>query len=352
MPSVAVIFKVLADLGVVVLMFLAGLETDLSLMRRTLVPAFWAAAGGIVLPMAGGYWLSRSFGFSFAEAVFIGTVLAATSVTITAQALLNLGQLRSKVGSAILGAAVIDDILALVVLSVVIAISPLLAHTGLVSWNALSITLLRIVLSLAAIILLGPTVTVFALGHARKLHGTHTQAAVALAVALFFAFFAQWAGGMAAITGSYLAGLFVATTPERDSITSDLHPMVNSFFGPLFFVSVGMEVNAWHLAGRFSFFALLFAVALFGKVLGSGVGSLGSGFSLRESLAVGVGMIPRGEVGLITASIGLAAGLVTQQIYGQAVAIVVLTTLITPLLLRLCFPIAAVTEIAAPIPTA
>ena len=106
-------------------MFVAGVETDISMMRRTVAPAFWAATGGVILPMVGGYLLSRSFGFSTAEAVFIGTILTATSVTITAQALMNLNQFRSKVGSTILGAAVIDDVLGLIVLSGVIALAPL-----------------------------------------------------------------------------------------------------------------------------------------------------------------------------------------------------------------------------------
>ena len=336
--SVATIFKILADLGVVVLMFIAGVETDLTMMRRTVAPAFWAATGGVILPMAGGYFLSRSYGFTVAEAIFIGTILTATSVTITAQALINLGQLKSKVGSTILGAAVIDDVLGLIVLSVVIALAPLMAHTGLASWSGLSITLGRMVVCLVALGLIGPPLTRWALKYAGRLHGNHTEVAVALAIALLLAFLSQWGGGMAAITGSYLAGIFVAMSPERERIVSELHPMLNSFFGPLFFVSIGMEVNAWHLGGSITFFTLVFAIAVFGKIVGSGLGALGSGFTRKESLAVGVGMIPRGEVGLITASLGLAAGLVSREIYTQAVALVLLTTLITPAVLRYCFP--------------
>ena len=336
--SIATIFKILADLGVVVLMFIAGVETDLTMMRRTVAPAFWAATGGVLLPMAGGYFLSRSYGFTVAEAIFIGTILTATSVTITAQALINLGQLKSKVGSTILGAAVIDDVLGLIVLSVVIALAPLLAHTGLASWTGLSFTLGRMFLCLVGIGLLGPIFTNWAMKYAARLHGNHTEVAVALAVALFLAFLAQWGGGMAAITGSYLAGLFIAMTPEREKVVADLHPMLNSFFGPLFFVSIGMEVNAWNLGGRVSFFLLILAIAVFGKIVGSGLGAYWTGFTRRESMAVGVGMIPRGEVGLITASLGLTAGLVTRQVYTQAVALVLLTTLITPGILRYAFP--------------
>jgi Kef-type K+ transport system membrane component KefB len=323
-------------------MFVAGVETDISMMRRTVAPAFWAATGGVILPMAGGYMLSKSFGFSTAEAVFIGTILTATSVTITAQALMNLNQLRSKVGSTILGAAVIDDMLGLIVLSGVIALAPVLAATGTkvgeASWNELAMILGRMVVCLVTIRLFGPFLTRWALKQATRLHGNHTEVAVALAIAMLLAFYSQWLGGMAAITGAYLAGLFVAMTPNRQKVTQEVHPMLNSFFGPVFFVSIGMEVNVWHVGGRVSFFLLLLAIAIVGKILGCGLGAYGSGFSARDSLSVGVGMIPRGEVGLITASLGWTAGLVTRDVYIQAVALVLLTTLITPGLLRYCFP--------------
>jgi Kef-type K+ transport system membrane component KefB len=335
---VADIFKILADLGVVFLMFVAGLETDVALMRSTVAPAFWAATGGVILPMAGGYALSRMFGFTNAEAMFIGTILTATSVTITAQALMNLNQLRSKVGSTILGAAVIDDVLGLIVLSVVIALAPQMTGAGGMSWRALALICGRMALCLATIAIFGPMVTRWALQRAERLHGHHTETAVALALAMLLAFEAQWLGGMAAITGSYLAGLFVAMTPYQKKVSEDVHPMLNSFFGPVFFVSVGMEVNAWHVGGRVGFFVLLLGIAILGKILGCGIGALVGGFSARNSVTIGVGMIPRGEVGLITASLGLTAGLVTHDIYIQAVALVLLTTLITPALLRLMFP--------------
>ncbi len=336
--SVAVIFRILADLGVVFLMFVAGLETDITMMRSTVAPAFWSATGGIVLPMAGGYMLSRTFGFSTAESIFIGTILTATSVTITAQALMNLKQLRSRVGSTILGAAVIDDVLGLIVLSVVIALAPQMAGSGDRSWSTLAIILARMVVCLVTIGWLGPPVTRWALKQAARLHGHHTEAAVALAVAMLLAFQAQWVGGMAAITGSYLAGLFVAMTPQHQKVSEDVRPMLNSFFGPVFFVSVGMEVNAWHVGGQVGFFALLLIIAILGKILGCGIGAYSNGFSGRDSLTVGVGMIPRGEVGLITASLGWTAGLVTHAVYIQAVALVLLTTLLTPALLRFAFP--------------
>ena len=336
--SVVAVFKVLAEIGVVLLMFVAGLETDVAMMRSAVAPAFWAASGGVILPMLGGTALAREFGFSWQEAIFIGTILTATSVTITAQTLMNLKQLRSKAGSTILGAAVIDDVLGLIVLSLVIAIAPQMTSGASLSWGALAVTLTKMTVCLVLLFWLGPPLTRWVLRQASLLHGHHTEVASALIIAFLLAFQAEWLGGMAAITGAYLAGLFVALTSARQKVSQELQPMINSFFGPIFFVSIGLEVNARHLGGGILFFSILLLIAIVGKIAGCGLGALFSGFSRRESLVVGVGMIPRGEVGLITASLGLAAGLVSRDLYAQVVVLVLLTTLLTPPLLRFAFP--------------
>ena len=336
--SVAVVFKVFAEVGVVLLMFVAGLETDIAMMRSAVAPAFWAATGGVILPMVGGCLLSRRFGFTWPEAIFIGTILTATSVTITAQTLMNLQQLRSKAGSTILGAAVIDDVLGLIVLSLVIALTPQITSGVSLSGRALSLTLGKMLLCLVTLLWWGPPLTRWVFRQAARLHGHHKEVATALILAFLLAFDAEWLGGMAAITGAYLAGLFVAATPDHEKVAQEIRPMINSLFGPIFFASIGLEVNARHLAGGFGFFVLLLLIAIVGKIVGCGAGAFASGFSRRESLVVGVGMIPRGEVGLITASLGFAAGLVSQNVYAQVVVLVLMTTLITPVLLRFAFP--------------
>ena len=336
--SVAAVFRVLAQIGVVLLMFIAGLETDVALMRNAVAPAFWAATGGVVLPMLAGSVVARQLGFTWQEAIFIGTILTATSVTITAQTLMNLKQLRTKVGSTILGAAVIDDVLGLIVLSLVIAIAPQMTSGGSMSWQALVLTLTKMVICLVLFFWLGPPITRWMLKQASRLHGHHTEVAAALIIAFLLAFEAEWLGGMAAITGAYLGGLFVALTSAREKVSQELHPMMHSLLGPIFFVSIGLDVNARRLEGTVVFFVLLLLIAVGGKIIGCGLGTLFSGFTRRESLVVGVGMIPRGEVGLITASLGLATGLVSRDLYAQVVVLVLITTLITPPLLRFAFP--------------
>ncbi len=333
--SLASVMTVLAGLGVVVLMFLAGLETDIDMMKTTVGPAFWSAGGGVILPLVGGAALSRVAGFTWREAIFIGTILSATSVSITAQTLMNLNKLRTKVGSTILGAAVIDDVLGLMVLSLVIAME---THSGPTSngWRGVAFTVGRIVFFSALAFWLGPRLVRFLFKQAARLHAPHTAVAVSLVICFLFAFLSESVGGMASITGAYIAGLFVAASTAHKEVIDDLRSMSNAFFGPLFFVSIGLEINAAQLGSHVGFFGLILAVAILGKVLGCGLGTLATRFTVPESLAVGVGMIPRGEVGLITASIGHAAGLVSSEVYSLVVILVLATTLVTPLLLRYC----------------
>jgi len=337
--SLAAFINVLAEVGVVVLMFLAGLETDISAMKKAFGPAFWAACGGVVLPFAGSALIAHELGFSWREAIFIGTILTATSVSITAQTLMNLKQLRSKAGSTILAAAVIDDVLGLLVLSLVIATEANVAsaHAGSSAAASFGWTVVRMAVFFLFAFWLGPRLIRWSFKVARHFKVEHTSLAAALAIGFLFAFLAQYGGGMAAITGSYLAGLFIAASPtDHAEVISELRSMTNSFFGPLFFASIGLEINAWALGGHFGFFFLILVIALLGKVFGCGLGAWFNGFSGRDGLIVGVGMVPRGEVGLITANIGWAAGIVSPEIYSLVIVLVLATTLVTPPLLSLC----------------
>ena len=334
--SLPAVFQVLAQLGVVALIFLAGLETDIPLLRASVAPAFWAATGGVLLPMAGGALVSRIAGFGWTESIFIGTVLTATSVTITAQTLLDLGKLRSRTGATILGAAVIDDVLGLIVLSVVIAMSSRADHVSSGLAGA-AMPIARMALFLFFAFALGPRLVRYVLNRTRPSSGNHSTSSAALALAFLFAFSAAYLGGMAAITGAYLAGVFAAATPACKSIVGPLRSLCNAFFGPVFFVSIGLQIDARDLGGHIGFFLALLLVAVAGKIVGCAAGAFATGFGARNSVVVGVGMIPRGEVGLITASIGFAAGLIPRGIYVQVIVLVLATTLVTPALLRLVY---------------
>lgn len=334
-PSLYGVVHDFAEVGVVLLMFIAGMETNLAEMRRVGKVALWAATGGVVLPLAGGIGVSWAFGLpTFWEGIFIGTILTATSVSISAQTLIELGQLRSREGSTILGAAVIDDVQGIILLSLVVAFA---ATGGQVQAGEMALVVGRMVAFFAAGIFLGRHFGALA-SWADRLGVSQGLLAVVLATAFLYAWAAEFVGGVAAITGSYLAGVLFAQTPYKERIDHGIHPLTYSMLVPVFFISIGLAANGRELGPHAGFTVALVVVAILAKALGCGLFARASGFDTRESMRVGVGMISRGEVGLIVAGYGLAHGIIGQDVFSAAVIMVLVTTMVTPPLLRLTFP--------------
>jgi len=332
-PLMAVV-QDLADVGVILLMFVAGLETDVDEMRRTGHVAFWSAAGGVVLPMAGGIATAAAFGMPiFWEAIFVGTILTATSVSISAQTLMELGVLRSKEGSTILGAAVIDDVMGLVVLSIVVAFAQA-SEPGVVQILAI---VLRMAAFFVAALLVGRHFERIA-AWGDRLGVSQGLLATVTVIAFVYAWAAEYVGGVAAITGSYVAGVLLTQTSFKKRIDAGVHPLTYSVLVPIFFISIGLRANGRDLGAHAAFTIALVLVAIGAKAIGCGALAKICGFSPRESLRVGVGMISRGEVGLIVAGYGLGHGLIGQDVFSASVIMVLVTTMITPPLLRLVFP--------------
>jgi Kef-type K+ transport system membrane component KefB len=308
--------QLLAELGVLFLMFLAGLETDLAAMRKVGLPALNSAIGGVILPFLGGWGLGVATGMPQQEAIFVGTILTATSVSISAQTLIELGKLKSKEGMTILGAAVIDDVIGILMVSVVVA----LFATGGAStpiWYFLAPLVRRFF-------------KVFS-----KLPVSEAMLAGALIIAMVYGWSAEFLGGVAAITGSYLAGIILGQVRQKHELEEKAKVLVYSLFVPIFFVDIGLRANLREaLTGPLVWLGLGIVVV----AIGSGVGALLTGFSFKESLRVGAGMISRGEVGLIVAGIGVQRGVIPTEVFSLMVLMVVVTTLITPVLLRLTFP--------------
>lgn len=334
--TTAEVVHLLAELGVLLLMFLAGLETDLVAMRKVGLPAMNTAIGGVTVPFVGGWALSSAVGLPLGESIFIGTVLTATSVSISAQTLIELGKLRSKEGMTILGAAVIDDVIGILMLSVVVALfaSGNGAAPPSVWWVAV-----KMVGFFALGLLLARSARAFVRGFSR-LPVSEPLLAGAIVVALVYAFGAEVLGGVAAITGSYLAGVILGQLGNRHELEEKARALVYALFVPIFFVDIGLGANLRDaLGGPLLGFGIgIVLVALVGKVIGSGVGAFVSRFNLAESLRVGTGMISRGEVGLIVAGIGVQRGVINQDVFSIMVLMVVISTLVTPVLLRLTFP--------------
>lgn len=334
--SLESVVRDLADIGVVLLMFVAGLETDLVELRRVGKVAFWSAFGGVVLPMIGGAAVAVAFGFPlYWQGIFIGAILTATSVSISAQTLLELGALRSREGSTILGAAVIDDVMGIIVLSLVVAFAR--ASASGVDAAQIAIVALRIAAYFAVAWLAGRWMSPF-LRWVSRLPVAQGLLSGALALAFLYAWAAEYLGGVAAITGAYVAGVLIAQTEFKKELDGGIHPLTYSVFVPVFFISIGLQANGRDLGEKAMFTIMLVLIAIVAKTIGCGVLARMSGFNNRESLRVGIGMISRGEVGLIVAGYGLANGLIDRDVFSASVIMVLATTMVTPPLLRLVFP--------------
>ena len=336
------VLRDLAEIGVLLLMLVAGLETDLQEMRRVGKVAFWSAFGGVVLPLVGGAATAVAFGFPlFWEGIFIGTILTATSVSISAQTLIELGALRTREGSTILGAAVIDDVIGIIVLSLVVAA----AGASAAGMDLAQIALLaaRITVFFAIGIAAGRWMTPL-LRWASGLPVSQAILATVLVVAFAYSWAAEYVGAVAAITGSYLAGLLIAQTPFKRQVDDGVHPLTYSMFVPIFFVNIGLQANGRELGSSGGFAVTLIAVAIVTKAAGCGLFARLSGFSTKESIRVGAGMISRGEVGLIVAGYGLTHQIIGRDVFSAAVVMVLVTTMVTPPLLRLTFPKRRVTS--------
>jgi Kef-type K+ transport system membrane component KefB len=322
------VFQVFAELGVVFLLFWVGLETRLSDMRAVGRSAALVGGLGVVFPFAGGIALGAALGDGSAEAVFLGVSLVATSVGITSAVLIELGVLQSAAARTILGAAVIDDVLALLLLAVA---------TGLADGGGLDVGDLALVLGIAVAFiaffaLVGTRVTQ---RWPRLLHAPRFSDSPLLPAVLVCLGLAALAAevGLAAIIGAFLAGMIVAETREQHPIEREVEPLY-AFFPPFFFAFIGAELDLGSLAdgGALLLLAGLTALAVVTKYLGAWFGARALPF--RERRVVAVGMIPRGEVGIIVAGIGATAGVVGDRRFAVIVAMSVATTLIAPPLLR------------------
>jgi Kef-type K+ transport system membrane component KefB len=326
----------LAEIGVLLLMFVAGLETDLVQLRHVGKVAFWSAFGGVALPMVGGAATAVAFGLPlYWEGIFIGAILTATSVSISAQTLMEIGAMRSREGSTILGAAVIDDVMGIVVLSLVVALAK--GSTDGMNWVELGIVIVRVAAYFAVALAATRFLTPF-LRLASRLGVSQAVLAAALVIMFVYAWAAEYVGAVAAITGAYLAGVLIAQTEFKRDVDAGIHPLTYSMFVPLFFISIGLQANGRELGARAVFTIVLVIVAIVTKAIGCGVFARAFGFSTKESVRVGVGMISRGEVGLIVAGYGLANGLIGNEVFSASVIMVLATTMVTPPLMRLVFP--------------
>lgn len=326
--------KLLSNLGVIMLMFLAGLETNLNEFKKAGLSAFVIAVAGITVPMLLGTLSAYLFFHNFLENIFIGVILTATSVSITVETLTELGKLNTRAGINILGAAVIDDILGLMIISVLLAVSGKGGH-GDSGSLILTITeiLIFCIISVIAIMFVPKALNKLLKG----IQPSRTFLTFAIAAALLAAFIAENLG-IAGITGAYLCGLLLSQFVHKETLERGLKSISSGFLAPIFFASVGIEANLDGFSIKTLMTALcMFAVAVIGKIVGCGAAARLFRMNRSESLQVGVGMVSRGEVAIITANIGLQTGIITNEVFLPTIVVVILTTVVTPILLKLAF---------------
>lgn len=325
----------LGEIGVIFLMFSAGLEIHLSDFAKNRKPATLSGVLGVMFPLALGTLATLPFGYDLAQSLFVGIVLAATSVSISAQTLMELGRLRSREGLTLLGAAVVDDVLAIAVLSGFVAFA-----AGGGSSNALGVAIIigRMLLFLVAAFFIAQWLLPPLVAWANRLPVSESTMGIVIALVFLFAWSSEAVGGVAAITGAFVAGLGLNRSPLRKQVIERMHTLSYAFFIPIFLVNIGLSANLRTLSvGDIGFASVICVVAVLTKVLGSGLGAKLGGMTWMESLRVGLGMVSRGEVGLIVAGVGVSAGFVSDNIFTVSVVMVLVTTLLAPPLLRIAF---------------
>ena len=324
--------SIIAEFGVIFLLFSAGMETDLKQLRDSFKASMLISVLGVVAGLGGGFIVAYAFGWSLFESFFIGVIIASMSTSITVEALQELGKLRTKSGTAILAASLFDDILVIVILAVVMGLG-----VGEVNFATVSIIMIKIVVFFVFAVLSGLAVNKLFNFMYDKFGNKGRLSVYAIAYCLLMAYFAEFFG-LADITGAFIAGIAFCNTRCVDYLETNTHVLSYILFTPIFLANIGIHTMFSGLTGSMILFAILLTVAsILSKVVGCGLGAKISNYTNKESMQVGAGMIARGEISFIVASKGIAVGFISSLIFPSVIVVVLVTALITPLLLKAAY---------------
>lgn len=330
-------FVLLAEIGILLLLFISGLETKMFKLKKMERASSFVAVGGVIVPLAFGIFSGLFLGFSSQESIVIGLILVATSVGVTVRTFMDLHIMDTDVGTTILGSAVIDDVIGIILLAFVLGIESLMDA----AWISF-----RIVIFFLIFLILGLKIIDKILDLGEKIHLPKAFLSISLSILLIYSFFADKAG-ISGIIGAFVAGILIGQTVRSHKITNDVKTVGYGFFIPLFFVWIGASL--WENAGNYPlslaavgvFSVVIISVGITGKIIGCGIGAKLAGMSGKESLQIGVGMIPRMELALIISSVAvsheLLTGDVAHQILFTTVLLTIVTTLIAPFLIKATF---------------
>ncbi|MEK1402852.1 cation:proton antiporter [Limosilactobacillus fermentum] len=318
------------EIGVIVLMFIAGLESDLSLLKKYLKPAMAVAVGGMALPIVVMGLASQLFGLQWFESLFIGVIFSATSVSISVAVLREFNQIDSKEGATVLGAAVADDIGGVLILSVLIS---LMNGKGGESSTSLPLIIMMQAIFFGGTYLLVRWLAPYLMHLSKRLLTTAAPAVMAMILCLGMASLADLVHLSGAV-GAFFAGIAVANTKARHDIAEAFEPLGYTVFIPVFFVNVGLVMRLNHFLDSLVFIVVMTILACLTKLIGSGGGAMLMGFDRQSGYVIGSGMIARGEMALITAQIGYEAHLLSSKYYSDVITVVVLATVLAPFILK------------------
>ncbi|RAP75199.1 cation:proton antiporter [Paenibacillus montanisoli] len=319
----------ISQIGVILLMFIAGLETDTDEFKRTGIASAYVGIGGVIVPLALGYAAGALLDLPPLQAVFLGLLLSATSVSISVQSLKEMGRLKSREGTTILGAAVIDDVLVIIALAFVMSLAGGDVNLGLVILKKIAFFLIAIAFGWKAV----PWI----LHKFAPLRVTESIISAALIVCFSLSYFAEYTG-VAAIIGAYIAGVSISLTGYKHEVTEKVETISYAVFVPVFFTSIGVKVQFEGVSSQYGLIVGLSLLAILTKIIGSSLGARLAKFDWKHSLGIGSAMVSRGEVALIIAAIGQEAGLLTADLLTVLVVVVLITTIVTPPMMKAFFP--------------
>lgn len=337
-----------AEIGVIVLMFCAGLETDVQELKKSGKASLVIALLGVLLPLLCGYGVARFFLSEgrissgaevsiFLQSIFIGIILTATSVSITVETLKELGKLKTRSGNAILGAAIIDDIIGIIALTVVTSVADSTTNIWLVLGKIAAYFVFATVVGILFF-------KIYSMWSRKSERGLHRHAIIAFVFCLLMSYVAEKYFGVADITGAFIAGLIISKTDKSSFLTSKFDVLSYLYLSPIFFASIGLKVILPKMSPMIIWFSVvLVIVAVLTKVIGCGLGAKICHYKNYQAIRIGVGMISRGEVALIVAGKGESLGLIGSDFLGPIVLVVVVTTIITPILLKPVFKLGPTT---------
>ena len=318
-----------SEIGVILLMFLAGLESDMALLRKYFKPGMLVAIFGVIFPLLLGTGGGFAFDVTKTEAFFLGVVLAATSVSISVEVLKELQAVNTKEGSTILGASVVDDILIVLVLS--ISLTFLGGNQG--NDQSIGITLLQEGIYFVLIYLLVKWIAPYLMRLSERIYTTASVIIMSLVICLGMSYVADFVG-LSSVIGAFFAGIAVGQTKVKEQVFINVESIGYAIFIPVFFVNIGLEVELSSVVTYFPFILAFVVIAVISKLFGGYLGSKMAGFSNNSAWMVGAGMISRGEMALIVLQIGSQGGLIPERYFAPMVITILISTLVSPLILK------------------